>query len=391
MKRLLIIEPQLSGHHFRYLEWITSAACEIGWQVTIATDQRFREHATLTSLTTRHADRLAVYFQDFSGTQNSGGFFKLVQRETYYWKKLQITFQELNTQNTIDHVLLPFADICLYALAINPRPFGKCRWSAIAMRPVFHCHEMGLSAKKPGALTRIKELLFFRLANSPAIGKLCVIDPCLAEYVAKRRPQSRILYLQDPADINVPAVSREQARCTLGLDTTRPIVMLYGAVDWRKGVRELLEAQASLPLEQKPVVVVAGRQTQAVRTWLAGEEWQQPIRDGRLKILDRFITADEESLLFCACDAIWLGYRDHLGSSGVLWQALAFERPVIGCDEGLIGWLTRTKNLGVTVRVSDKQAVADALRTFPKTANLASGLSPLPGPDFAAHLLQAIG
>jgi len=75
----------------------------------------------------------------------------------------------------------------------------------------------------------------------------------------------------------------------------------------------------------------------------------------------------------------------------VLWQALAFERPVIGCDEGLIGWLTRTKNLGVTVRVSDKQAVADALRTFPKTANLASGLSPLPGPDFAAHLLQAIG
>lgn len=390
MKRLLIIEPQLSGHHFRYLDWIASAACESGWQVIIATDRGFRDNATLANLQARHADRLAIHFDDFSGAKNSGGLLELIQRETYYWKKLQAIFRKVNSQTTIDHVLLPFADICLYALALQPRPFGKCPWSAIAMRPAFHCYEMGLSESKPGLLIRIKELLFFRLANSHTVGKLCVIDPCLAEYVTARQPNNRILYLQDPADVNVPAVSREQARCTLELDTTRPVVLLYGAVDWRKGVRELLEAQASLPLEQQPTVVVAGRQAPEIRDWLAGEAWQQAIQQGRLKLLDRFITEEEESLLFCACDAVWLGYRGHLGSSGVLWQALAFERPVIGSDEGLIGWFTRTNALGVSVRISDKEAVADALRTLPTTANQASGLTPLPGRDFAARLIQAI-
>lgn len=390
MKRLLIIEPQLSGHHFRYLDWIASAACDSDWQVIIATDHRLCDNATLVSLRDRHADRLALHFDDFSGAKNGGGLFELIQRETYYWKKLQAIFQEVNAQNAIDHVLLPFADICLYALALNPRPFGKCPWSAITMRPAFHCHEMGLSENKPGLLTRLKERLFFRLANSDAVGKLCVIDPCLAEYVAKRQPKSRVFYLQDPADINVPTMSRKQARSILGLDASRPVVLLYGAVDWRKGVRELLEAQASLPLELQPTVVVAGRQAPEIREWLSGEAWQQAIQQGRLKLLDRFITEEEESLLFCACDAVWLGYRGHLGSSGVLWQALAFERPVISCEEGLIGWFTRTNDLGVSVQVSDKKAVANVLRTLLTTANQASGLTPLPGRDFAARLIQAI-
>lgn len=390
MKQLLIIEPQLSGHHFRYLDWIASAACGSGWQVIIATDQHFFDNATLVSLQARHADRLVLHFDDFSGAKNGGGLIELIRRETYYWKKLQAIFRQVNKRNTIDHVLLPFADICLYALALNPRPFGKCPWSAIAMRPAFHCHEMGLSENKPGLLARIKELLFFRLVSAQTVGKMCVIDPCLAEYVTARQPNSRILYLQDPADINVPAVPRAQARVALGLDTSRPAVLLYGAVDWRKGVRELLEAQASLSQEQQPTVVVAGRQAAEIRNWLAGETWQQPIQDGRLKLLDRFITEEEESLLFCACDAVWLGYRGHLGSSGVLWQALAFERPVISCDEGLIGWFTRTNSLGVSVRVSDREAVASALRTLPLTANLASGLTPLPGRDFAVRLMQAI-
>lgn len=390
MNRLLIIEPQLSGHHFRYLDWIASAACEGGWQVIIATNHSFRDNATLADLQARHTDRLSIYFDDFSGAKNGSGLLDLIQRETYYWQKLQAIFQKINAQATIDHVLLPFADICLYALALQPRPFGKCPWSAIAMRPAFHCYEMGLSDNKPGLLTRLKEQLFFRLANSHAVGKLCVIDPCLAEYVTARQPNSRVLYLQDPTDVNVPAVSREQARSTLELDTTRRVVLLYGAVDWRKGVRELLEAQVSLPLEQQPTVIVAGRQALEIRDWLADEAWQQAIQQGRLKLLDRFINEEEENLLFCACDAVWLGYRGHLGSSGVLWQALAFERPVIGCDEGLIGWFTRTNALGVSVRISDKEAVADALRNLPPSANQASGLTPLSGRDFAARLVQAI-
>tara|TARA_Y100000815_G_scaffold274396_1_gene308335 strand:+ start:3437 stop:4621 length:1185 start_codon:yes stop_codon:yes gene_type:complete len=393
MQRLLIIEPQLSGHHFRYLQWITSAACDRGLKVIIATDNCFREDPTLASLQRNQQDSLTFHFDDFSWTGNNVGTLALIKRELHYWKKLQSTFQKVDKGNKVDHVLLPFADICLYALALNPRPFGRCSWSAIAMRPAFHCHKMGLTKNKPGLIARTKEWLFFRLAGSDIIGKLCVIDPCLAQYVAVRQPQSRIIYLQDPVDINVPAVSRENARKILEIETTRSVILLYGAIDWRKGTKELLEAQLSLPLAQQPIVVLAGRQTQEIRNWLSNAIWQKPLEQGHLKVFDRFITEEEENLLFSACDAVWLGYRGHLGSSGVLWQTLAFQRAIIGCNEGLIGWFIRTYNLGINLQISDKKAVASALSTLPRPANftyLKSKLPPISGRDFADRLLQAI-
>jgi len=390
MKRILIIEPQLSGHHFRYLEWITTAACEAGLEVVIATDRVFCDNSALVNLRDLYIGRLVLHFSDFSGAKHGSGLYSLIQRELYYWRRIKIVFREVSSQSHLDHVLLPYADICLYALALNSRPFGECTWSGISMRPAFHCYEMGLSKVKPGLLVRIKEFLFFRLANAEAVSKLCVIDPCLAEYVAKHKPKSRVFYLQDPSDINVSPITRARARVLLGLERSHPIVLLYGAVDWRKGVRELLEAQASLPYDQQPTVIVAGRQAPEVRRWLAGDVWEQQVRKGSLKVFDRFVTQDEESLLFSACDTVWLGYRGHLGSSGVLWQAVAFERPVIGCSEGLIGWFITTNALGVSIEPSDKESVVSALRALPTTANTESSLNPLSGQEFAARLMQAI-
>lgn len=390
MKTLLIIEPQLSGHHFRYLDWITSAALKENWKVVIATDEHFRKSSLINKLLTSHTNRLSIQFSDFNGVQNNVGLLALAKKEIYYWQKLRGIFHTVSMDNVIDHVLLPYADICLYALALFPQPFGYCKWSAITMRPTFHCYEAGLSSKKPGLLTRIKELLFFRLLNTDAVGQLFVIDPCLLEYIDKRRPQHCVSYLQDPVDIEVQAMSREQARRILGLEPSQPIVLLYGAINARKGVYELLEAQALLPKEHQPTVVVAGSLAPEVRMWLTDRVWQRAIEQGRLKIFDRFISEEEERALFCACDAVWLGYRDHLGSSGVLWQALVFKRPIIGCDEGLIGWFTRTKNLGVTIRVSDKESVANALHTLPKASNITLGLYPVSGSVFAAKLISKL-
>jgi glycosyltransferase involved in cell wall biosynthesis len=246
------------------------------------------------------------------------------------------------------------------------------------MRPAFHYHAFGLTNERPSTLARIKQRLFLRLAVSKSLAALAVLDPHLAQCVATRVPNSRIRYLQDPTDAEPPSLSRRSARHRLELPAEKPIVLLYGSVDARKGVRELLAAHSSLAPGQRPHVVIAGRLHIAVKA------------AADMTIMDRFISDEEETLLFAACDVVWIGYRGHLGSSGVLWQSLAFHRPVIACREGLVGWLTRAGNLGVTVDVGNLSQVAAALREVPIfTPNRT--LQPLSGRDFASDLFTLAG
>jgi hypothetical protein len=85
------------------------------------------------------------------------------------------------------------------------------------------------------------------------------------------------------------------------------------------------------------------------------------VAQGRLKIIDRFISAAEEPALFSAADIVWLGYQGHYSSSGVLCQAAATKRPVLATNEGLIGWQTSRHGLGRTVDVSKVEDVVGAL------------------------------
>jgi len=155
-------------------------------------------------------------------------------------------------------------------------------------------------------------------------------------------------------------------------------VLLYGSIDTRKGVRELLAAHASLAPDHRPHVVLAGRLDVNVE---AAPD---------VTIMDRFISDEEESLLFAACNVVWIGYRGHLGSSGVLWQSLAFHRPVIACKDGLVGRFTRDANLGVTVDVENHTDIAAVLRDLPIFAPNGA-LRPLAGRDFAASLFKLAG
>ncbi|HEY1608857.1 MAG TPA: group 1 glycosyl transferase, partial [Paraburkholderia sp.] len=78
-------------------------------------------------------------------------------------------------------------------------------------------------------------------------------------------------------------------------------------------------------------------------------------------ILDRFIPDDLERSLFSACDAVWLGYKDHYGMSGVLVQAYRFGKPVIATADGLIGWFCRDGQLGPRIDDLTPASITQAL------------------------------
>jgi glycosyltransferase involved in cell wall biosynthesis len=114
-----------------------------------------------------------------------------------------------------------------------------------------------------------------------------------------------------------------------------------------------------LPLDFPAFLLCAGQQNPAGKT-AAGIA--QLVRQNRAKLLDRYVTVEEEKLCFAASDAVLLPYLNHFGTSGVLSRAMSAGKPVIVSDEQLLGRLTRERQLGLVFPSGNVSALAHSLR-----------------------------
>ena len=77
--------------------------------------------------------------------------------------------------------------------------------------------------------------------------------------------------------------------------------------------------------------------------------------------MNRFISEEEEYLVFKASDIIWIGYREHYTMSGVIVQAGRMGKPTIACKEGVIGWLTKKNKLGAVIDGPYEKEISEAV------------------------------
>jgi glycosyltransferase involved in cell wall biosynthesis len=144
----------------------------------------------------------------------------------------------------------------------------------------------------------------------------------------------------------------------LDIPSSKKVLLLYGQVNNRKGLDHALECMASLPDEC--AFLVAGTED-AWAAALMGGEAARRLGGDRIFAVNRYMDAELEAACFAASDAVWMGYRSHYGSSGVLTQAAVTGLPVIACREGLIGYRTNAAGLGKVVDVEDHAACVHAL------------------------------
>lgn len=293
--------------------------------------------------------------------QSEAGVVRHVVREFRYWHLFHDWFNASAPAIRPDVVLLPYLDYCLHAIGLLGSPFADCAWAGLAMRPSFHYSEMGVSAPRPG-LADAKKWLFFRLLADPTLTRLLTIDEPLAAYLALHPHfEGRYAFLPEPVALEA-LLESATAKRALGLAPTRRIILVYGYLSLRKGVHELVAALRHTRFPLDVDVVCAGEMTDDVRRLLTTTGPNELIKAGRLKIIDRFVGSHEEALLFSAADIVWLGYRGHYNSSGVLAQAAQAGTPVLACADGVLGWQTKRHSLGLAVQPDDASAVGDAVR-----------------------------
>lgn len=367
MPVLMLFEPHCSGHRMQYVKWIARSAVADGYDVQLATFPESLSHPLYLAMQEECQGRVKVMILPGNEELRKGrlldrcGLSNLVKRELTYRRSYATFFRQLLPHQRPDFVFVPYLDYCSHAVALLGSPFGEVTWGGIVMRPSFHLEPMGI----PGPysrLHRIKEKLFLRLFRDKRLKALFSIDEALVRYVQQIRPglSKRLRFLPDPAELS-GTVPRESSRQRLGIPDDAMVVLVYGSLTLRKGIDTLLRAAEEHNFPREVHILLAGRQDREVRALLLSSPAKALREAGRLHEQDRFLSEEDEYMVFKASDVVWLGYRGHYAMSGVLVQAGMMGLPVVACAEGVVGWLTLKHELGVAVSVDDVEAVSRAI------------------------------
>jgi len=360
---VLIVEPNLTGHRWRYAEWIMQACAEAGYPCMLVTECANEDHRLARQITAANRPDQQIAFVDPEERARN----RLPDPNEYwrfhrYFKRVHSIITRMQS---IRLVVVPYVDYFFYSLPFLGSPFGKTPWIGITMRSTFHHHKVGIKAPDRPVVNAVKALLFKRAIRTTGLRTLLTIDPTLPEWSARgaSKHSAAIAYVADPfpdEHAENPVLARER----LGLDPEQRYLLVYGAITERKGIYELVHALTRL--EHAPTLIVAGEQDAGTRHFMRNHV--RSLNPAPL-VLDAFISNDMERDLFSACDAVWLGYKGHYGMSGVLVQAYRFGKPVIATEDGLIGWFSRRCELGPILSdlssASIGRAITETMTSWP--------------------------
>lgn len=131
MPRILIIEPDMSGHRSAYLHWIIQAALERGLQVTLAASVEGTQHPAMEELQRHVGDRCKMVALPRAEVSTRGLKARLVpphfqtQLINYnFWAKAY------RRVPNADFVFVAALDGCLYNLAAWGPPFSGAQGGA---------------------------------------------------------------------------------------------------------------------------------------------------------------------------------------------------------------------------------------------------------------------
>jgi glycosyltransferase involved in cell wall biosynthesis len=129
----------------------------------------------------------------------------------------------------------------------------------------------------------------------------------------------------------------------LGVPPGRPVFLFYGGAYRRKGLHLAVKAMLQLPETCPAFLLCAGKQPKDSEI---ARDLEKLAAQGRGIFINRYVSNEEEKMVFAACDFVLLPYINHFGSSGVLARAAGAGKPAIASNEQLVGRLVRKYNLG---------------------------------------------
>jgi glycosyltransferase involved in cell wall biosynthesis len=357
MREVIIFEHDLTGHHGVYLVEIVSgyASREVQVQLVISTDSL--KHDAIERIRAIGEKYLRIAAFDFNRQEKWLRSLGHSGSQLAFWLAFRRMHRSL-ASSAKPAVLLPYADYLVYAIGLLGSPFGSSKWKGICVRPSFHLQKLGIRAPAP-RLAKVKEWLFKRACLQATLSMMYTIDPLLAPYLQDSAACShaRLTYLPEPVANVGSEVGKIEAKALLGIPACNYVILVYGVIDERKGLRTLIGALSQPNVPRQFHLLIAGLQTATSIARVESTEAALLKQQGRVTLANEFVSQELEEKLFLACDCVWLGYEGHYGMSSVMLKAAKYRREVLATRDGLIGYFTEKHTLGKAIDASNIASV----------------------------------
>lgn len=384
--RVLIVEPNASGHHMAlYMRHVLQKLFDEGCNVSLLTTHSACSHPGYQLVRNELKGDLHVYYIQEVRPSSSSATLPLLFDQLRYWLAVQKAFNRAPWTDPPDIVYVPTLDWMAKAVEILGSPFGTIKFTALYMSPKHHRQAMNIGPK--GRQDWLYDKLFRSLLTNSKLHRLLVIDEFFYDFcVNKYGQQANIVqYVPDFGELTENQISKKTCRDDLGISRDSIILLVYGSLTMRKGIKQLLEAAADPRISNRLVILLAGKPDQHITDLLKTQLGMDLIKSRKLITRLYFHDHSQEYSVFAASDFTWLGYVGFYGSSGVLYQSIHAGLPIIGMTDGLIGKIIERHSLGITINPNSKESIVNGLTYACAPSNLRLSSSRLFADFVAKH------
>jgi glycosyltransferase involved in cell wall biosynthesis len=174
-------------------------------------------------------------------------------------------------------------------------------------------------------------------------------------------------YLPDPI-YPYPTKENFNIRRTYSLDNQQVIYLIFGAIDGRKNVVNILKAFQKLTDEEakKACLMIVGKIVSSYKKELQEtlEETQKLQPNLKIIIESRFVDDDEMESFFAQSDVILRMNVNFFASSGIIGIAAKHNKPSIVSDYGLVAELTEQYKLGIAENPDNIEGISKVIRHY---------------------------
>lgn len=368
--RVMFFDLSVRGHHPNYIRhlvqyWLNQDLP--GTLDIVVSSKFFREHSDVVALANYSKDN-RVRFISLTLAEES----KLKPRKKSFIAKIIRRFQEWQLfedyakKLRITHGLILYLDP--YFIPLCFKSHSSCFVSGIYFRPTFHYRVFPnyLPSWQNFLQTWREQILLSLLIKKTWLTTLFCLDQYAVEELKKSQPTISTVHLPDPVQlVTVTSPQILTLREKLEIAPNRRIFLLFGSLNGRKGIDQLLDAVRQLPseLSQQTCLLLVGES--AIAPQIA-EKVVVLCQDSPVQVIQHyeFVSEAEVNAYFHLADVVLAPYQQHVGMSGVLLLAAATQKPVLSSDYGLMGELVRRYQLGLTVDSTSSHEICQGLIHF---------------------------
>lgn len=338
--RVLIFEPNLTGHHGPYLRHLICGLAALEQETVVATCPQ----AT-------NSPYFELHLADVAGNVDFDESVLVGRKSTYrYAASMLRGLQRAVQVHRPDHVWVPYADLLTELLGARARCGLKVAWpEGVETEALFFRGRFAYPAERWSKLPT--RWLSRRLIPRANWHLLHLLDPIPLQVLRRECPSlaGSLRLMPDPVE-PVTAIQRGEARRRLGIPADGRWIGCTGVLDRRKGIDLLLAAFRRAELRDDDRLLLAGPMNEVLRT-LVERDYQDLIQQGRVVTLDRHLSVEEVMQCVMASDVVCVASPFQMGSSSFVIRAAAANRPVLASNFGWTGWAVRQFELGWTTDV----------------------------------------